>query len=185
MVETILLVVTGLLIIGLVKVGKSVYDGLNKSLDLNFRFSEGVLQERGGKAISFKKGLQKFGAPFIKVTINNKRYTFLIDTGATMNYISSRVVNEWMSDGEQFEVIGFADIQTADSESEGLPIINLNFEYKNFNYSSDFTVFTLNQQFESATGTNETIVIDGIIGNPFMESEGWDISFKKRVVWIK
>lgn len=77
-----------ILLVVLIYFGITIYKS-RKRIYRYLRIYKRLIVDKKGKFISFKESINSMDIPIIKVTIKDKVYPFLIDTGASVSYINA------------------------------------------------------------------------------------------------
>jgi len=129
--------------------------------------------------ICFKDSIKNCGVPIIKLKINNKYESFLIDSGASGNYISEKYYNKLKI---KPQIIGTVNVSNTTSTAAFNTVkISLSINKMLFE-NEEFSIMPLDI-FESETFSEYKII--GIISSPFFEKYKWTIDYDDLVIWTK
>lgn len=136
-------------------------------------------------AVEFTDSAHKKGAkfPLIKVKVNDRICSFLLDTGANVNIINEKVFDEINQDGT-FKLDKSEGIITGKGMMESPGTTTLSFKYRTKKFEQEFDVIDMSEAFNGIkedTGIN----IDGILGDGFFQEYQWVIDFEKLVTWVR
>lgn len=172
-----------ILLAAIIVPGRKLIQDLHKALSLNNEFAESAIKERSGQFISFKKNFIQSGLPLIKMTIGGNRYAFLLDSGASHNYLDVAFVEELAKGGISLQFIGSGEVTNSTETSEA-EIVELRFSYNNHNYFDTFMITDMSVGF-GQIAEDSGIQLVGILGGGFFQREHWKLDFDRMVVWIK
>lgn len=113
---------------------------------------------------------------------NGKKYTFLIDSGASHNYLSDTVLKDF--EESQLNRGSNAKFFGVDGVEKESGIINFTFTHRNSKFSDEFLTADMRNGLEKLgheVGTN----IHGIIGVSFLRKYGLSIDLSRMLVWKK
>ena len=140
------------------------------------QFYKDFIKEKNGNFISFKKSLSESELPVVRMTINGKRYGFLLDSGANWNFIDRSLV-ESLRKEILLPTVGKGKATSATNTIQ-TEYIMLPLSYNNMKFEERFSVADMKAQFDESTkGTK--IKIHGLIGNDFMQKYRWKLDFVK------
>lgn len=174
----IIIVVTVLMVL-LAFVAKHLTDTMKNQ----FKYYLGSTKEKNGQFESIESSVLKHGFPLIKMTIFDKRYNFVLDTGATVNVLDSSVLINDIPAGENIDLkegagfMGAGDVSKRETQVCTLPMT-----YNKKLFSEKFQIANLSEMFDSIE-KEEGIRIHGMLGSGFFKKHQWAIDFEKMVIW--
>lgn len=123
--------------------------------------------------------LNKIGLQLIITSGKLKNLCFLIDTGATHNFLFTYVYEHFKDefknlDGKQF-------LMGIEGHCKETSIIEATFNFEGNEYTSTFSVLDANEamrQVQEETG----IQIHGVLGIQFLMDNKWTINFDKQII---
>ena len=120
---------------------------------------------------------KKTKIPTIKLTINNKRYTFILDSGASTNILDKSFAEELKlyTTQNNIEVLGTGGVENSSKET------NLEFLYNNQKFKEPFTIVNLGTPREYLL--NIGIDVKGLLSADFFEKYKWMLDFNNIVIW--
>lgn len=130
--------------------------------------------------MSFMESMDLTGLPIVTFLIDNKKYNFLLDTGANYSVINSSLIDDITHTkiDKQSNVIGM----------EGNAIIS-NFidivlTYKNKRFQESFQVINMDAAFNKIK-KESGVAICGILGSEFFRRYNYILDFKELIVYSK
>ncbi|MCP4213440.1 MAG: hypothetical protein GY765_02235 [bacterium] len=102
---------------------------------------------------------------YINVVIDSENFRFLLDTGATVNVVSSEIANRFVSgrEAEQGEMLALKTLSMGNQK---------------------FHDVSLSVQDLARTPIFDCLDIEGIIGLPILKTMAWRIDYRKKVIFI-
>lgn len=125
--------------------------------------------------ISLKESMDLCNLPIVTFMHNNKKFNFLLDTGADRNHISctTEKMIESSDTGYVVSTMGF----TGDTEENS--IRSALFMYKENTFNIDFSVSAgLDKSFEFIK-QRDGVTVHGILGSGFLRDYGYILDFDK------
>lgn len=159
--------------------GFFMYCNLKKIINNAYKYQSNLITDKGN-FLSFKEPLLKIDVPVINIKINDKKYGFLLDSGADNNYLDMNVFNE-LGGTKSFDITGSRKVNTANGAVETVKA-TIPFKIGNNKFKEEFDIMPITQNVEGfLKGTD--IRIDGILGSKFFAEYKWKLDFDKMVVW--
>jgi len=129
--------------------------------------------------MSFQETLDLTGIPIITFKQGNRKYNFLLDTGANYSVINASVV-EHINHSES--TIGSTSTYGMEGNMVTANFINIKFTYRYHEYSDDFQVIDMSNAFNNIKN-DSGVTLHGIIGNNFMQKYQYVLDFKEMVAY--
>lgn len=147
-----------------------------------FKYYLGFMVEKNGQFESIKTSMLNHGFPLIKMTVYGKRYNFVLDTGATINVLDSKVLED-IPIGVDIELKkGKGFIGAGDTAKQSSQVCTLPLTYNKQLFTESFDITNLSEMFDYVE-KKEGVRIHGILGSGFFKKHQWTIDFDKMVVW--
>lgn len=124
-------------------------------------------------------GLNKTGLPLIITSGKLKNLCFLIDTGATHNFLFTYVYEHFKNEFKHLD--GKQSLMGIEGHYKETSIIEATFNFEGNDYTSTFSVLDANDaigQIQEETG----IQIHGVLGIQFLMDNKWTINFDKQII---
>lgn len=124
-------------------------------------------------------GLNKTGLPLIITSGKLKNLCFLIDTGATHNFLFTYVYEHFKNEFKHLD--GKQSLMGIEEHYKETSIIEATFNFEGNDYTSTFSVLDANDamgQVQEETG----IQIHGVLGIQFLMDNKWTINFDKQII---
>lgn len=154
---------------------------INATLDNKFKYYLGAIKVKNGQFESIKESVLNHGFPIIKMTIFDKRYNFVLDTGANINVLDSSVLKDFPENAVKYtEGAGF--IGAGDVAKQATQNCSLSMTYNKQVFTEQFQVTNLTEMFDFIEQT-EGIRIHGMLGSKFFTEHQWTLDFEKMVIW--
>ena len=141
-----------------------------------------LLQDEDYYYYSIKSSFHQTGLIFFNVLINEKTYTFLIDSGANVNLLDTCLYNELKKANKVIDTNNQTQVGFHENPTEIANNVELNFKLIDILYTNvSFLVTSC-----SAFNIKETYNMDlhGILGGAFLKEQGWIINYEKLIVKI-
>lgn len=120
------------------------------------------------------------GLPLITLTsCHGAKYTFLVDTGASANYIDARVLREFNE--EERTVIAEDSFYGAVGDSTSATVHTLTFTHRNSKLTDNYlsTNMSAFDRLKDSLGKE----VHGVLGNPFLRNHGFTLDVNRMMVW--
>lgn len=153
----------------------------------NVKHLENLLKS-GKLMYSFSKSYKMSKVPFLTFTYTTdfeeqKELTFLIDTGANVNFILQNTIDDikpdWKKDIEMDNDI--TTISGTIEQNKSVPLlINLN----NYEFEDRFVITNNNVAFEQMSSDYHKPIV-GILGSEFLKKYNFDIDYKNLNITLK
>lgn len=130
--------------------------------------------------MSFRETMDLIGLPIVTFRNNNRRFNFLLDTGASTSVINSTILSEIKYNKTEFKgtVFGMEGNQV---ES---PLIYIELTYKDKQYSDTFQCVDMTAAFDSVK-QEYGVTIHGILSSHFFEKYKYILDFKDLIAYSK
>ena len=130
------------------------------------------------KSMSFKESLDSANLPILTFTIGEKKYNFLIDTGASNSAINKSVLGEIVHQSSKRKdyVYGMEGNKVASD------YVTMDIVYRDTPFAEEFLVIDLSLTFDNIKkdfGVN----LHGVLGNSFFKKYRYVIDFEKLVAY--
>lgn len=130
--------------------------------------------------ISFKETLDLVGVPIVTFKNNNKKFNFILDTGASKSVIDSNILNKL----EYNEL----DVQSSVFGMEGNTIkcsfVDVPLYYHGCEFNEEFQSVNMKQTFDQVKSEFGVQVV-GILGSSFLSKYDYVLDFDKLVAYCK
>ena len=131
---------------------------------------------------SIKDSLDVCNLPIVETTINSRKASFIIDTGATANFIDNSYYQTNLT--SEYEVNeSNTEIYAPNSCFTSTKSVDLDFKIGKNNYSTTFLFADFTDQFNflhNQYNLNQTVC--GILGNQFLQDNDCVINYKTKEV---
>ena len=159
---------------------------LSKNIKKHFKYHIDALEikinRKGEKFPIIKEDFDKSGIPIIKVKIKGKDYKFMLDSGANVNVIDSRLLEEIKEENTEIQASNGMTVASGDMNAGG--VMPLTFKHKNKTFTEDFELLDMSDAFNSIA-QRDGVELHGILGSKFFNKHKWSIDFEDLVIWIK
>lgn len=125
--------------------------------------------------------LEKVGIPVVKMTVEGKRYHFILDSGADYSLINSKFIPSLNQ--EKLIYGGKQDTTTVSGDSMESLEVTIPISYRNQVFNEKFLSTNLSSVFKMV-GDRAGIEIVGLLGSNFFKEHRWTLDFDKMVVWL-
>lgn len=158
---------------------------ISRTFKEEYKYHLKVLDERRGRPISVKDTLQlkNLHLPIIKIRIGEQRYNFLLDTGASANYLNTREGNQIVED-MNLQPVEFLDHYGMEGNKVKSLTYNLPLTYNKQIMEEDIVLTDLSATFDNLY-EETTVMLHGVLGSPFFTKHRWELDFDRMVVWTK
>lgn len=130
--------------------------------------------------ISFKESMDLTDLPIITLYNNNRRFNFMLDTGATMSLIDENVLSNL--DYEESEESG--TIFGLEGNKVAVNYVKAKLNYKDRDYEEEFQVMDMSAPFNHIKSENG-VTLSGILGNSFFTKYKYVLDFKELIAYSK
>lgn len=129
---------------------------------------------------NLKEFLEKADIPAIPITINDKDYIMLVDTGSDASYLDSNVLNKIQKNllGYQDEIVGGTGIK-----GKGSAVYEVKFNCGNKEFTEEFTENNFTHIFDFVQ-QNTGIRLSGILGTRFLVKNKCILDFDELVFYL-
>lgn len=141
---------------------------------------EDYCKQRKRVNISFKEAMDLVDLPVITFYNDNRKFNFLLDTGATMSVIDSNVLDIFTHKRLEDEgtVFGMEGNRTTVS------YVRASLYYKNKSYEEDFQVVDMSSAF-SKVKEESGVSLSGILGSLFFQRYQYVLDFESLIAYSK
>ena len=131
--------------------------------------------ERKYIKVDLNKSLNTLGIPYIEFSHKGRTLRFIIDTGASMNFIRKDTLNLFEEDVKLLDQK--AEYFGIDNVEHECDMYRFKFSIERFQYEEDFQSM---EHYDALTFPLEDsqLVIDGLLGTPFLFKYGFCICYK-------
>lgn len=139
-----------------------------------------ILGKRKRKIMSFKKSLDIAGFPIITMSQGDKKFGFILDSGASLSAINGQVLEQMEYRETDIEGTAFG----ITGERSKVKHVEIDLQYGDTTYTHTFQVINLSQamnNLQEATG----IRISGLIGSDFLAKYKYIMDFEKLGIYIR
>lgn len=125
--------------------------------------------------VDLKRSLGTLGIPYIEFQHREQTLRFIVDTGASMNFIRKDTLDLFKE-----------DVKLLDQKAEYFGIDNVEHECDMYSFKFNIDRFQYDEEFQSIEHydaltfplEDSHLVIDGLLGTPFLYKYGVCISYK-------
>lgn len=130
--------------------------------------------------MSFMESMDLTGLPIVTFLIDNKKYNFLLDTGANYSVINSSLIDDITHTkiDKQSSVIGMEGNAVISN------FIDIILTYKNKKFQESFQVINMDSAFNKIK-KESGVAICGILGSEFFRRYNYILDFKELIVYSK
>lgn len=130
--------------------------------------------------MSFKESMNLTELPIVTFYNGSTKLNFLLDTGANLCVINSRIIDSlnYKKLDEKGSVFGM------EGNSVDIDYISMGFTYNNKSYSSSFQVVDMQEAFDRIK-QESGVTVHGILGSKFFEEYKYVLDFKELIVYTK
>lgn len=130
--------------------------------------------------MSFKESMNLTELPIVTFYNGSTKLNFLLDTGANLCVINSRIIDSlnYKKLDEKGSVFG------VEGNSVDIDYISMDFTYNNKSYSSSFQVVDMQEAFDRIK-QESGVTIHGILGSKFFEEYKYVLDFKELIAYTK
>ena len=114
---------------------------------------------------------------YIEVTVSDKKFNFLFDTGYEITTIDPKIVNE--INYKLIKEISITGSSVADQKASLIELPNITISNLNF-----VETYGMIQDLSYMNETAQTKKINGVIGNNLMRKSKWQIDYAKKIIRI-
>lgn len=130
--------------------------------------------------MSFRESLALSDLPVITFFQNGVKLNFLFDTGANISIINKSMLGS-LAYKETNRISKISGIGGGLSD---IPIVDIEFEYKNNTFVDGFQVVDMSNTF-SAIKKSTGVTVHGMIGNAFMQRYKYILDFDEMIAYSK
>lgn len=131
--------------------------------------------------MSFQQSFDLTGLPIVTLKQGDRKFNFILDTGANNNIIDKRIV-------ETLDYTPNKDIQSNLSGLEGIknvvPICNITFSYKDKEFPFFYLINDMEAIFNDIKQTTG-VTLHGILGASFFDKYKYVIDFNELIAYSK
>lgn len=130
--------------------------------------------------MSFKESMNLTELPIVTFYNGSTKLNFLLDTGANLCVINSRLIDSlnYKKLDEKGSVFGM------EGNSVDIDYISMDFTYNSKSYSSSFQVIDMQEAFDRIK-QESGVTIHGILGSKFFEEYKYVLDFKELIAYTK
>lgn len=130
--------------------------------------------------MSFKESMNLTELPIVTFYNGSTKLNFLLDTGANLCVINSRIIDSlnYKKLDEKGSVFGM------EGNSVDIDYISMDFTYNSKSYSSSFQVVDMQEAFDRIK-QESGVTVHGILGSKFFEEYKYVLDFKELIAYTK
>lgn len=130
--------------------------------------------------MSFKESMNLTELPIVTFYNGSTKLNFLLDTGANLCVINSRIIDSlnYKKLDEKGSVFGI------EGNSVDIDYISMDFTYNSKSYSSSFQVVDMQEAFDRIK-QESGVTVHGILGSKFFEEYKYVLDFKELIAYTK
>lgn len=132
------------------------------------------------EAISFKQGFDLTDMPVITLYQGEKKFNFLLDTGANNSMIDSNILDQidHTATDAKSEVFGI------EGKRKSVPMCVITLSYKNQEFTYEYIVNNLKDAFDNLK-RDTGVTLHGIIGSKFFNTYKYVLDFAELIAYSK
>lgn len=130
--------------------------------------------------ISFKESLDLVGVPIITFKNNNKKYNFILDTGASNSVINAKVLKQL----EYTKIEGSSQLWGMEGNVQHVEYVKMPLYYWGVEFEEEFQVVNMEESFNKIK-EGFGVTVSGILGSSFFNNYNYILDFKKLVAYTK
>lgn len=130
--------------------------------------------------MSFKESMNLTDLPIVTFYNGSTKLNFLLDTGANLCIINSRLIDSlnYKKLDEKGSIFGM------EGNSVDIDYISMDFTYNSKSYSSSFQVVDMQEAFDRIK-QESGVTVHGILGSKFFEEYKYVLDFKELIAYTK
>ena len=130
--------------------------------------------------MSFKESMNLTELPIVTFYNGSTKLNFLLDTGANLCVINSRIIDSlnYKKLDEKGSIFGM------EGNSVDIDYISMDFTYNSKSYSSSFQVVDMQEAFDRIK-QESGVTVHGILGSKFFEEYKYVLDFKELIAYTK
>lgn len=132
------------------------------------------------ETMSFRETMDLVGLPIVTFRNNNKRFNFLLDTGASTSVINKKVLSEM--DYKNTNMGG--TIFGMEGNQVDAPLVYIELTYKEKQYDDIFQCVDMTAAFDNVK-QEYGVTIHGILSSHFFEKYKYILNFKDLIAYSK
>ena len=136
------------------------------------------IRKRNNSKISFKEAMDLVELPVVTFYNGDKKFNFLLDTGATISVIDSNILNNFPH--EKIEATGV--LWGMEGNKIDVSYIRASLLYKNKVYEEDFQVVDMAASFNEVKAESG-VTLSGILGNSFFKRYQYVLDFNSLIAY--
>lgn len=130
--------------------------------------------------ISFKESLDLVGVPIITFTNKNKKYNFILDTGASNSVINAEVLKHL----EYTKIEGNSQLWGMEGNVQYVEYVKMPLYYWGVEFEEEFQVVNMEESFNKIK-EGFGVKVSGILGSSFFNKYDYILDFDNLVVYTK
>ena len=136
--------------------------------------------DRNKVEMSFKESMNLVELPIVTFYNGNTKLNFMLDTGANMCVINSRIIDSL--DCKKLDEKG--SIYGMEGNITEIEYISMDFTYNSKSYNSSFQVVDMQEAFDRIK-QESGVIVHGILGSKFFEEYKYVLDFKELIAYTK
>lgn len=141
---------------------------------------EDYCKQKNRIGMSFKEAMDLVELPVVTFYNGDKKFNFLLDTGATVSVIDSNVLDNFPH--EKAEATGV--LWGMEGNKVNVSYIKASLMYRDKLYEEDFQVVDMSASF-SAVKAESGVTLSGILGNSFFKKYQYILDFNSLIAYSK
>lgn len=133
-----------------------------------------------GEPICFQQAFDLTGMPIVTFNQGNRKFNFILDTGANLSIINSHVIDHL----EHVNITKKSSISGLEGQVKQCEQCTIKLSYKGTEYESSFLVVDMMQAFlniQQETG----VVVHGLLGGDFFHKFQYVLDFKELIAYSR
>ena len=135
---------------------------------------------KGRNWMSFKESLDLVGLPIVTFKQGDKKFNFLLDTGASESVINANNVKDFVITPLEGSGTSFG----IDGERKNVNYVSVNLEYNNNTYPHEYQVLDMQDALDNIKNEHGVTMV-GILGNNFLEQYKYVLDFADFIAYQK
>lgn len=141
---------------------------------------EDYCKQKKRENMSFREAMDLVELPVITFYNNDKKFNFLLDTGATLSVIDSNALKQMKY--EEIDVVG--TIFGMEGNKIDVGYANIDLKYKKQIYTDSFQVIDMSSAFDQVKAESG-VTLSGVLGSLFFKKYQYVLDFNDLIAYSK
>lgn len=141
---------------------------------------EDYCKQRKRENMSFREAMDLVELPVITFYNNNKKFNFLLDTGATLSIIDSNSLKQM----NYIDLKETGSVYGMEGNKIDVNYVELNLKYKSQIYNDEFQVVDMSSAFNQVKAESG-VTLSGILGSLFFKKYQYVLDFDNLIAYSK